>query len=121
MRAGLSRDTSGHVPRDHSGRDRDNNTSSVVPCPAVPSPRLLNMRSAANYLGISYWTVRDYVLAGILPTVEMPPLPAREGERQRRSYRRTLIDRLDLDAFIEGRKTHPSPPNATQPNGRIGP
>ena len=31
--------------------------------PAV-SPRLLNLRQMAEYLGCSYWTARDWVLAG---------------------------------------------------------
>ncbi len=30
--------------------------------PAI-SPRLLSLRSAATYLGVSYWSVRDDVLA----------------------------------------------------------
>jgi hypothetical protein len=67
-------------------------------------PRLLNMRQAASYLGCSFWTVRDYVLQGLIPVVEMPPLRPREGDRQRRVLRRVLIDRSDLDAFVESRK-----------------
>jgi hypothetical protein len=67
-------------------------------------PRLLNMRQAAEYLGCSFWTARDYVLQGLIPVVELPPLRAREGDRQRRTLRRVLIDRGDLDAFIESRK-----------------
>ena len=68
------------------------------------TPRLLNMHQAATYLGCSFWTARDYVLQGLLPVVEMPPLRAREGDRQRKTLRRVLIDRVDLDAFIESRK-----------------
>ena len=68
------------------------------------TPRLLNMRQAAAYLGCSFWTVRDYVLQGLIPVVDMPPLRAREGDRQRTTLRRVLIDRADLDAFIESRK-----------------
>lgn len=69
-----------------------------------PKPRLLSMRQAAAYLGFSFWTTRDYVLQGILPAVNMPPLRARHGERPRATLRRVLIDRGDLDAFIEQRK-----------------
>jgi hypothetical protein len=36
--------------------------------------------------------------------VNMPPLRAREGDRQRKTLRRVLLDRADLDAFIEARK-----------------
>ena len=67
-------------------------------------PRLLNMRQAAEYLGCSFWTARDYILQGLIPVVDMPPLRAREGDRQRKTLRRVLVDRTDLDAFIEARK-----------------
>ena len=67
-------------------------------------PRLLNMRQAAAYLGCSFWTARDYILQGLIPVVNMPPLRAREGDRQRKTLRRVLVDRADLDAFIEARK-----------------
>jgi hypothetical protein len=68
------------------------------------TPRLLNMRQAATYLGCSFWTVRDYVLQGLIPAVEMPPLRPREGDRQRKPLRRVLVDRADLDAFVDSRK-----------------
>lgn len=68
-------------------------------------PRLLNLHQAAQYLGLSYWTCRDYVLADLIPAVHLPPLRPREGATQRRSdLRRILLDRCDLDAFIESRK-----------------
>lgn len=80
-------------------------TNRAVARPAEPiTPRLLNMRQAAAYLGCSFWTVRDYVLQGLIPVVDMPPLRAREGDRQRQALRRVLIDRVDLDAFVESRK-----------------
>ena len=67
-------------------------------------PRLLNMRQAAAYLGCSFWTARDYILQGLIPVVDLPPLRPREGDRQRKTLRRVLVDRADLDAFIESRK-----------------
>lgn len=70
----------------------------------APQPRLLNMRQVAHYLGCSFWTARDYILQGLIPAVEMPPLMARPGERPRKALRRVLVDRGDLDAFIEGRR-----------------
>ena len=76
-------------------------TASAVPV----APRLLNLEQAAQYLGISYWCARDYVVSGLLPTVTLPPLRPREGERPRRSLRRVLVDRADLDRFVESRKT----------------
>jgi Helix-turn-helix domain len=72
---------------------------------AAVAPRLLDLNQAAMYLGCSYWTVRDYVLAGVIPMVELPALRPREGEPPRKALRRVLIDRTDLDAFIDARKT----------------
>jgi hypothetical protein len=72
---------------------------------SVSGPRLMNLRQGAVYIGVSYWSLRDYVLQGLIPTVQMPPLRTREGGRQPApTLRRVLIDRLDLDAFIESRK-----------------
>jgi hypothetical protein len=68
------------------------------------SQRLFSMRQSAAYLGVSFWTVRDYVLAGLIPVVQMPPLRPREGDRAKPSLRRVLIDRHDLDRFIDQRK-----------------
>lgn len=68
------------------------------------APRLLNVRQAAAYLGCSFLTARDYILQGLIPAVPMPPLRCREGERPRKLLRRMLIDRSDLDSFIESRK-----------------
>jgi hypothetical protein len=67
-------------------------------------PRLLNLREAARYLGVSYWSVRDYVLAGYVRSIALPPLRPRDGERPKRNLRRVLVDRADLDAFIEAQK-----------------
>jgi predicted DNA binding CopG/RHH family protein len=68
------------------------------------APRLLNVRQAAKYLGCSFWTIRDYVLQGLIQVVHLPPLRARSGARQRESLRRVVIDRADLDKFVEMRK-----------------
>jgi len=68
------------------------------------APRLFDLHQAAVYVGCSYWTVRDWVLAGLIPVVGLPALRPREGERPRKTLRRVLIDRADLDAFIESRK-----------------
>src|SRR3954447_5348231 len=83
----------------------ESNTDSGHRADAV-RPRLLNMRQAAAYLGCSFWTARDYILQGLIPVVDLPPLRAREGDRQRKTLRRVLVDRADLDAFIESRKRH---------------
>ena len=73
----------------------------------MPGPvdrRLLSPREAATYLGVSFWTIREWVLAGYLPTVDLPALRPREGDQVKRSLRRVLVDRADVDAFIDSRK-----------------
>jgi predicted DNA binding CopG/RHH family protein len=71
------------------------------------APRLLNLRQAGRYLGCSFWTIRDYVLQGLIPVVHLPPLSARKGDRRRETLRRVVIDRADLDVFIESCKGRP--------------
>jgi len=100
-----ARDTPGRISR---GRRRGTASSMPVPHPGVSAapdtqlaPRLLNLHEAAAYLACSYWSVRDWCLAGTLPVVTLPGLRARQGERIRTSLRRVLIDRSDLDVFIE--------------------
>lgn len=72
--------------------------------------RLLSMEQAAEYVGLSYWTIRDYVAASILPTVKLPCAQrrAKGGKIMRKagdiSARRILIDRRDLDELIERSK-----------------
>jgi hypothetical protein len=66
-----------------------------------PPPRLLPVAETADYLGVSVWTVREWVAAGLVTPVELPPRPPRNGERQRTRFRRLLFDRLALDAFID--------------------
>lgn len=60
-------------------------------------PRLLDVRAAAAYLGVSSWTVRDLEAAGALRRVRLPLPSGRE-------VRRVLYDRLDLDRLVEGLK-----------------
>jgi excisionase family DNA binding protein len=63
-------------------------------------PRLLDLKAAAMYMGLSYWTVRDLVIAGRLPSVKIPRPRSGDG----RTIRRILLDRYDLDEFIEQSK-----------------
>lgn len=65
--------------------------------PVVCPPRLLGMKGAAAYLGISTWQVRGMVGAGILRPVRLPVAPGAE-------VRRHLFDRADLDALVERAK-----------------
>ena len=53
-------------------------------------PRLLSQQDAASYLGISYWTIRDLVFRRELPCVKIG--------------RRILVDRMDLDAYLDRSK-----------------
>jgi hypothetical protein len=57
----------------------------------------MDLHTAAAYLGCSYWTLRDLVLAGHIPTIRIPSPRARDG----RVMRRILIDSRDLDRLIE--------------------
>jgi excisionase family DNA binding protein len=57
----------------------------------------MDLRSAAAYLGCSYWTLRDLVLNGHIPAVRIPSPRARDG----RVMRRILIDSRDLERLIE--------------------
>jgi hypothetical protein len=52
------------------------------------SGRLLDLKAAEAYSGISAWTLRDLIAAGELPVVRPPRL------------RRLWIDRADLDRAI---------------------
>jgi excisionase family DNA binding protein len=61
------------------------------------SGRLLSIRAAASYLGLSYWTVRDLLQAGTIKPVRLPVAGGRD-------LRRILLDRRDLDALIEASK-----------------
>jgi len=54
--------------------------------------RLLDLRAAEQYSGISAWTLRDLIASGDLPAVRPPRL------------RRVWIDRADLDRAIAGWK-----------------
>jgi len=52
--------------------------------------RLLSVKEAASYLGVSVWTVRTLGWNGEIPEVKIG--------------RRRLFDRRDLDAFVERSK-----------------
>jgi len=56
----------------------------------VREQRLLSQQDAARYLGISYWTIRDLVFRREIPPVKIG--------------RRVLVDRVDLDAYLDRSK-----------------
>ncbi len=53
-------------------------------------PRLLDYKSAGAYLSLSYWSLRELVLNGEIPHLKFG--------------KKVLIDKEDLDAWIEQRK-----------------
>jgi excisionase family DNA binding protein len=56
---------------------------------AVINPRMLTVRQAAVYIGGAVWTIRDLIWKGELPVI------------RRKCF---LIDRMDLDSWIERTK-----------------
>lgn len=63
----------------------------------TPPPRLLDLKTAARYLGgISPWTVRGLVAKGDITPVRLPSVkhPGEAG-------RRLLFDVRDLDALVD--------------------
>ena len=59
----------------------------VVPVVAISGPRLLSVKDAATYLGAHLWAIRQMVRKREIPYVQIG--------------RKHLIDRLDLDRFVE--------------------
>ena len=61
------------------------------------APRLLSLEGAAEYLGLSTWTVRDLEWKGVLPRVRLP-----NGEGG--EIRKLLFDVRDLDRLVDRSK-----------------
>ena len=55
-------------------------------------PRLLPLKQAADWLGLTVWALRERIWAGQIPVVQFP------------GGRKQYIDRNDLDNFIEQNK-----------------
>jgi hypothetical protein len=70
--------------------------------PLVPlSARLLDLPTAAAYLGVLLWAIRDLEAAGTLNRVRVPLPPDRRGRRRGGELRKLLYDRADLDRLID--------------------
>jgi hypothetical protein len=67
-------------------------------------PRVLDAPWSAKYLGVSVWTLYDYVNADLIQPLRYPGLTPREGDRPRFRLRRMLFDVRDLDAFVDRQK-----------------
>ena len=57
-----------------------------------PIPRLLTLKQASEFLGLSVWALRERVWAGQLPVITFPG-----GKKQ-------YLDRDDLEGFIQRNK-----------------
>ena len=62
----------------------------------IACKRLLSLEDAAEYLGISYWAVRDLITARTLLPVQLP--------LGRKRVRRVLLDVRDLEKLVEQSK-----------------
>jgi len=70
-------------------RDSSRGTSDVKS--SVPiQPRLLDYKTACAYMCLSYWSLRELVLNGEIPHLKFG--------------KKVLIDRRDLDDWIESQK-----------------
>jgi excisionase family DNA binding protein len=83
-----------NVPGDHRdvatkqlSRTRMSTTSESVASPAQITPRLLTIPAAAAYASVAIWAIRQAIWSREL--------------RAARIGRRLVIDRADLDAFID--------------------
>lgn len=67
-------------------------------------PRLLTLREAARYLGVSAWTMRQMINTGQVPVRKLKR-PATAAALRRRPTGETMrmlrVDRHDLDAFVD--------------------
>jgi excisionase family DNA binding protein len=76
-------------------RAQAGHTSTLTQDAILPVQRLLDVKAAAIYLSVSQWTVRERIVAGQLPAVRIGT--------------RVLLDRVDLDRWIELNKTREAP------------
>src|ERR1043165_7439662 len=88
---------SGTPMQEGQARSGNDDSAQVQITVAPVSPRLVDLHTAAGYLGLSQWTVRELEAAGIVPRVRVP-LP-HAGE-----LRKLLFDRTDLDRLIDSWK-----------------
>ena len=56
------------------------------------SPRLLTLKDAASWLGLTVWAMRERIWAGDIPVVRFP------------GGRKMYVDTKDLELFIERNK-----------------
>ena len=64
------------------------------------APRVLDLKQAADYLHVHWQTARQYIAQGLIPRICYPT----QNSKRKASHdniRKILIDRRDLDSFIE--------------------
>ena len=57
------------------------------------SPRLLPLKRAAEYIGLTTWAMREAIWAGLIPVVRLGP-----------NGRKMFIDIEDIESFIQRNK-----------------
>ena len=73
-------------------------------------PRLLSKQLAADYLSVDIQQVGRLIAAGQLSVVKLPAMRHADGRATTGTYRRVLIDRLELDRLVDAnRETIGSP------------
>ena len=83
-------DSSGTVMSGTRGSKGSQNSTLDKKTNGLPLPRLLSYRDASAYMSLSYWSLRELVLNGEIPHVKFG--------------KKVLIDRKDLDDWIETHK-----------------
>ena len=74
-------------------KDRENNTVKREQRIGNPvHPRLLPLKDAADYIGLTVWALRERIWQGLIPVVQFP------------GGRKQYIDRQDLDELVERNK-----------------
>ena len=58
------------------------------------SPRLLPLKKAAEYIGLTVWGLREAIWAGLIPVVRLGP-----------NGRKMFVDVQDIEVFISQNKT----------------
>ena len=83
-------------------------TGTGAPDSGAPvAARLLDLASAAAYLAVSPWSLREWEALGVIRRVRVP-LPITQ-KRRGGELRKLLFDRQDLDRLVEAWKDPPGP------------
>ena len=83
----------GHNPGTPTRKKAETLVSAKAHCIYNPiAPRLLPLKVAAEYLGLTVWAIRERIWAGTLPVVQFP------------GGRKMYLDVNDLDSFIDRNK-----------------